>query len=56
VEGKNKTRDWEILRIFLFLALLTLGLVFIFNGIVLTPPEAPITGQGPIPDHIPASR
>lgn len=56
MDVSKKIRDWEILRIFLFLALLTLGLVFIFNGIVLTPTEVPLTIQGPIPNHIPAKR
>lgn len=38
-------RDWEIVRIFLILGLMTLGLVLILQGIILTPSSRPRTAD-----------
>jgi hypothetical protein len=41
VEQEQKSRDWELLRIFVFLAILTIGLVTALRWVVMTPAANP---------------
>ncbi len=37
MQQQHKSRDWELLRIFVFLAILTVGLVTALRWVVMTP-------------------
>jgi hypothetical protein len=41
VQQEHKSRDWELLRIFVFLAILTVGLVTALRWVVMTPGGTP---------------
>ena len=41
MEQEHKSRDWELLRIFVFLAVLTVGLVTALRWVVMTPVANP---------------
>jgi hypothetical protein len=41
VEQEQKGRDWELLRIFVFLAILTIGLVTALRWVAMTPVANP---------------
>lgn len=41
MEQDQKSRDWELLRIFVFLAVLTIGLVTALRWVVMTPVANP---------------
>ena len=61
MEQEQKGRDWELLRIFVFLAVLTIGLVTALRWVAMTPVANPASVRPAVlepafeqPDRAPA--